>query len=209
MKKENQVTVTVNSDRVPLMAQEASNLIAVANGVNVKTDSGLGKAGDRVREWGERKKEAEKLRRELVDPLNQHVKKINGLFKTVTGPIDEAVGIVRGKMGAYVTKREDDRRKEEAAARSAEDAADEERFEDPVPVREAPVRGRGGSTTITKKVWAVEVVDITKVPAKYLLVETSAVLADIRALAADRKPEDLERAIPGIRAFQKDQVTVR
>lgn len=63
-------------------------------------------------------KKAEELRKRFVDPLNQHVKFINSMFKTVTGPLEEAENAGRAKLNTFL--REEKRKADELAAKQAQ-----------------------------------------------------------------------------------------
>ncbi|MDD4985622.1 MAG: hypothetical protein PHQ43_07525 [Dehalococcoidales bacterium] len=90
-------------------------------------------------------KDLETARKSFVAPYNDHVKKINNLFKTLTDPLVQNMDAIRGTRGKYELQLEMERRRKEAAAREEQgrlqaklDAeAREQRLEAERKVREA------------------------------------------------------------------------
>jgi hypothetical protein len=68
-----------------------------------------------------------------------------------------------------------------------------------------PVRGVYGSTASIKHFWTYEVVDITKVPMDYMMVDDDAVKRTMRVKDKSGRPRV---EIPGIRWVQKTQLAV-
>lgn len=112
-------------------------------------------------------------------------------------------------------KREQEERKRleaEEDARKAEMEEGEEYDRPAMPVAPAPVAapvassfrpttyGQTGAVSTVKKQWASELVDITQVPAEYLLLDQVKVNQAIRAGLRD---------IPGLRIFEKEILQVR
>jgi hypothetical protein len=73
-------------------------------------------AGSYIAQLKNYKKDLESERKELVDPLNAHVKKINAKFKPHATAIDSAISQINVKMTSYFRAEEQKRLKAEAAA---------------------------------------------------------------------------------------------
>lgn len=116
---------------------------------------------------------------------------------------------VKRKLAVYGYKKELQRRAEEAAARAAAaevqakiDAEASALGIEPVtiplpviPVESGPIRTESGTTSFVKK-WTYEVVDVSAIPARYMMADPTnrtAVMQDIRAGV---------REIPGLRIFE-------
>lgn len=165
---------------------------------------------NKVLHWiAEAKKQLEERRKFFVQPLNDQVKKINALFKGISEPIEKADGIIRGKVVEWRARIEEEaRKKEEELRRKAEKQRQKEveRAEAkgeipppplPIPVVEVPNTVDGVSTM---RVWTYEVEDIGKVPREFLILDSGAIMREIRQGI---------RQISGLRIYQKETVQVR
>jgi len=171
-------------------------------------------------------KAAEERRVWFVRPLNDHVKAINEFFKGLVAPLADADRTLRNKVLAY---RESERQRlaaeqarlkaeadaREAAARAAIktlgatreevkaalDSADAaiEAMEQVPPPPAPTVRTALGSTT-ARRVMDFEVIDKSKVPGDYLVIDVPTVRAAIRAGV---------REIPGLRIYEKEVLAVK
>lgn len=159
--------------------ENANNLASQADRAEVTTTEEFSNATDFVKVCQGQLKSLEDARKNLVQPLNDHVKWINDQFRPIRETIDKAKKVVSDK--AAIWKRAEDKRvREEAAeqqrladeqalkdAEAAAEAGDEERAdailevasETPAPVTTAPL-ARGaitGATGGTKTTWKGEV----------------------------------------------------
>jgi hypothetical protein len=62
-------------------------------------------------------RDLETARKSFVAPYNEHVKRINNLFKTLTDPLGQNEGIIKAERGKFEYQLELDRRRKEAEAR--------------------------------------------------------------------------------------------
>jgi len=158
-------------------------------------------------------KQLEVLRNEYLAPYREHTKDINTLFKSITDPLAEAKRITKDKQLVHFHEQERIQREAENAARlqrEADEAARRvrtqtgeviEQTEAPVYVP-PPVTGKVhadfGTSGIVKR-WKWEVIDFTTVPDKYKTTDDKPIQKVIEA-GGD---------IPGIRAWQEDDITTR
>jgi len=148
------------------------------------------------------KKELEAQRTWFVKPLNDQVKVINDRFKEFTGPVLEADRIVRDKVSGYQVEQQ--RLATEAQKKALEEARQKtEETGEVVPVvmpqePERVVRTESGKA-FTRMVWDFKVVDESKVPEQYKIVDERRIRAAVQSGI---------RQIPGCEIYQRAELTV-
>lgn len=128
-----------------------------------------------AREW---KKTIEARRKELTDPLRKKMASINDIAKELSEPLDAVIDMANGKANGYVRMLEEAKRKkdEDLKAQAALFDAEEDLYIAPM---ETVIRGQGAST-VTRVETKFRVVDISKVPMQYLMVNEAMVKRDIK-----------------------------
>ena len=155
------------------------------------------------------KKNIEERRKEYVGPLNDKVKVINNLFKTITEPLDQADQITRKKVLDYRAEQDRQRREAEAINQAKQDLARREMElkgeitvdTKPVEVPQAPakvVRGALGSAG-TAKVWKWQVEDFAKIPDQFKTTDDKKILKAVQG----------GQSIQGIKAWQEETLRVK
>jgi len=164
-------------------------------------------------------KRVEDLRKDLVTPLNNTVKKINDLFRPALDLATKVENVWKRKIGEYHT--EENRIRAQAEAKLRQDAAareiklqeqatklrekgkdaraavkEEEAANIPTPVVAEPEKPKGISYRDT---WEFEVVDEDAVPREYLFLDHKKIGAVVRATKGTLE-------IPGIRVFKTTTV---
>ncbi len=127
-----------------------------------------------AREW---KKTIEAKRKSLVEPFRKQTAVINDKAKELTDPLDRVIDVANAKANGYLRLLEDVKRKEDEKLKEAAalfDAADEIY----IPPMEKIIRG-DGAVTVTRIEKRFKVLDIKKVPTKYLLVDEAAIKKDL------------------------------
>ena len=192
----------------------AAKAIATAKAFEITEESHIEGATDVLSILKRAKTRLESARKFFVQPLNDHVKKINGIFKAFVSPIDEADVALRVKVLDWQTAERERRWKQQAAIdararreqekREAKAAAQAKPAPPPPPRRiVAPVATSSAGIvgkSATRKVWAFEVEDVAKVPLHYLRVDVVAINEAIR---------NGIREISGVRIYQKNTLQVR
>lgn len=190
-------------------------------------------AGEYIASLKKYKNDLEKDRKELVDPLNAHVKKINAKFKPHATNIDNAIATANQKMTTYFREEERKRlkleadaaeksRKEQERLQKRADAAREKGQEEkaealeqsadlvvPAPVAETATR-QTASTTIAKT-WSAQIYD------KLSLIKAIAsgkasmeyVEANMTALNQAARSQKETMNVPGVRSVSKDSVRLK
>lgn len=176
------------------------------------------------------KRDAEAHRVDLVKPLNDHVRKVNGLFTEVLGPVDEADRLVRQKMLTF--DQEERRRAAEAAARAEREQLEAEALLKEAERAEAAGRAgvaesllttavareetakvaatqavappktvaAGAGVVTVRQFWTFKAIDLGQVPREYLELNEARVRKAILAGV---------REIPGLKVFQTESLSVR
>jgi len=107
--------VTTNEDAaLDVVQQRVAEFTAQAQAVEIRNAAEANAATEILSRFAKQKKDAAAERKELVGPLNAHVKLINAKFKDAIAPLDAADQIVRSKVGTYTAEQERVRREEEA-----------------------------------------------------------------------------------------------
>lgn len=129
----------------------------------------------KAREW---KKLLDAKRKELVEPFRKQVAVINDKAKELSDPLDAVIQIANVKSNSYLRVLEDIKRKEDELLREAASMFDasEDIY---IPPMEKNIRGEG-ATMIQKTEKKFRVLDITKIPTKYLMVDEDAVKRDLK-----------------------------
>lgn len=142
-------------------------------------------------------KKLEKQRKDLVEKPGDWVKSINSLCKMWSEPLKVLELDIKRVMAAYMTQvRIEAQKKEREQQRALEEmqkAAEQKALEAELPAPAPPVvipvtpqrsnaiaRGTSGSASLRDH-WDFEIVDISQVDRKYLMVNEKAVKADITA----------------------------
>jgi len=197
------VIIRLRDETVAILAKAEATAIASTEDVSLATaDLSL---------IANLKKAVEDKRKELVVPLQEYVKTINGEIKLISDPLNEADRVMRQKVLAYKAEQEAKRIEAENLARMERELAERkaklEGTEAP-PAQPATTiyrppdltRTEAGSSTVMK-VAKWELIDKALVPEHYKIVDAAAIT---RAVKASKGMQ----AIPGIRIFFEDSLRV-
>jgi hypothetical protein len=134
--------------------------------------------------------EYETSRKEKTAPINEGLRKINEDFKRITEPLKEAQKRIENAMLEYRQKEEEKRI--EAEKLLVEETGNE--LYSVVPSVPEIIETKLGRTSFTKS-WTFEVVDLSKVSRKYLMIDEDKVK---EAIASG------EREINGLKIYEKE-----
>ena len=209
---QNTAIVRTNPDAdiaVQQLYAEAAKLLVQADAMVVATEAHVAIATDKLTLISKLKKALQEKRKEFVDPLQAYVKSINEVFKTMGEPVELADQTLRAKVSQYRQEQDRKRReiqeinrlKQEAAQRESElkgqPAEPVELVPEPSP---APTRSTTeGGTLGQRRVPKWRLLDITKVPVQYLMVDNGRVTKAVKAGIG---------SIPGIEIYYDTLVTV-
>lgn len=196
------------------MSNHATQLEQGANALQIVTEGDLQVANDMLGYIAKAKKGFEEKRKSLVKPLQDHVSRINGMFREYTDPLERADKTLRGKLLAYRQEQQRIQREEEERLRKLAEKeqkrlakqAEKNGLPTPPPivvpmVEQVPKSVQSGmAKTGFRTVWTFEVVDPAKVPDEYKVVDEKKIRAVVNAGI---------REISGVRIYPTEQVAVK
>ena len=155
------------------------------------------------------KKAMEAKRKDYLQPFQEHVQEVNNAYKTLMAPVEQADMITRQKVMAYQREQARIAAEQEEINRLRMEAAQKEAALNNGEIKEAVnlveviatpkkvvtdmgILGTSGS-------WKVEVDDITKLPAEYLIADTVKLGKVVRAGL---------HSIPGCKIWHEDSLRV-
>lgn len=207
----------------PETTRSSAALIARITALLIRDRTGADLAGAMLKELKALIDGIEAKRKEFVEPLNQHVKKINAEFRRYSAPLEEANRQLRAKVVQY---QQEERERAEQAQKEAEERARkmEEQRQKALAAKSPKARAQAEASLAKVEIEATEatqryldaapraidgvagvnrwdfvVVDAGVVPREYLEVDAVKVRKAIHAGA---------REIPGLRIFQKAGLAV-
>jgi len=198
----------------------ATIMLGLAKGTTITTQQGLDNAGTDRKAFKDYVKRVDSLRKELVDPLNATVKKINDLFRPALDTATEADKVLGQKMGVFQTEQENKVRIQEAKAREAAEkervkleeqaarleskgkgdqaqAKREEAEAVPTPVFAPPPKPKDA---YFREEWKYTVTNISLVPKEYWILDLQALARVVKAMKGTKE-------IPGIHQYP-EKITV-
>jgi hypothetical protein len=152
---------------------EMTALRTQADTLVIKSDEDYKGASDFLDLVNSKKKNADKMRKFFVEPLNHQVDNINALFMPQVKAADELVQIVKKKMAVFFNEQEEARVKEQKRLDAIRDAANKKREEEGKEVIAEPVRevampqktvATGSSKAQVRKVWTHEIEHLDQLP---------------------------------------------
>ena len=188
---------------------QVAELLAYSQARVVVCDDDAKGATDDLSMMSSLKKNIEERRKEYTSPLNDKVKSINNLFKTITEPLEQADQITRKKVLDYRAEQERQRREAEAINQAKLDIAKREMElkgeitvdTTPVVVPDVPAKVTRGAlgSACTAKVWKWEVEDFDKIPNQFKTTDDKKILKAVQA----------GQSIQGIKAWQEETLRVK
>lgn len=200
------MTLDIFSDEVPVSLEGNTlqvrnvikDMVSFASALVVDNEPAYKKITSlysQARAW---KKCVDDKRKLMTEPLRKQVASINDKAKELTDPLDGVIDLANAKATSYQRLLEQKRQEEEAKLRAAAELFDAEN-EVYVPALEKVIRGEGASA-VTKVEKRFRVVDLSKVPAKYLAIDEKKLLQDIK-LGLD--------CIDGIEIYEETTTSLR
>lgn len=188
------------------IAKDVHDIVHAARGMTVKDNAEKIIVTKHLEDLNRGLKEMDSIRLGFVQPIKAAASNIDKWFREKTAPMRKADQILRLTINTYLDA-EEARIAAETAKREKEHAAENEEATElggaPIaaPAALAPVDLKTeGSSSSAAKVLVIEIFDISRVPAEFLLLNESAVK---QAHKAGRKE------IPGLLLKMKNKLTVR
>ena len=192
-------TISLNEKRYDsLIRTTITDMVEFTKALKVDSDSSYKKITSVYRQAREWKKCIDTYRKEMTEPLRKKTAAINDKAKELTDPLDAVIDLANAKVNVYLAMLEEMKKKEDEELRlgAALFDADDELY---IPPMEKIVRG-DGAITVTKTEKQFKVIDIAKVPTKYLIVDEAAVKKDLKLGIAE---------IPGLEIFEEKTTQLR
>lgn len=222
-------TLQVVDPNESAMVAQAKSFVEAANQIVISDQPTFEAAAKYLSENKSEQKRLDAERREIVDPLNDVVKKVNAKFKPATEALVTAEGIVKRKIGAYQMEQERIRREEQARAEErarkererlearAEKAAESGSIEKAAELQDrasttvavAPVAETGKVSGIsTRMAWVGEVTNIVELCKAIGNGDLPPTLIDVKRSELNRVAATWQntREFPGLRISQKPVV---
>lgn len=199
--------------RVLALAGEAETLRSIAQSRVISSQADLVPATDDLSVIAKVKKALTEAKADYVKPIKGHLDDVNAAFAKIMIPLEEASQTNRAKLAAFYQESEK-RRKEaeeinqqkiELARREAahngtgEVTVDTTPVEVPAPVVSKVQTSMGSTSTVQVHKW--EVVDLSQVPAQYLMPNSALITQVVKASKG-------KIVIPGIKVYTEDTIRV-
>lgn len=182
-------------------AEEAISNLEIAKSFVPATQEEFEMVVSGLKEIKTKYKDIDAERKELVQPLNDTVKRINSMYRPVLTTLTNTEIVLKKTVAAYQAAKEEEHQQHLLATQAAFDADDTEAV-----VKHSEAAAESQITKVkgmsTRKVWKFEITDVSKVPAEYLMVDERKVGEVVRIQKG-------ETTIPGIRVYSEDVVAVR
>lgn len=212
----------------------ATKLIDDAGALRIFTAADLSYATDLLKSLTERGKQAEEERKRLVKPFNDGVAQINARFKSITLPLQDAVGMLKDKMLTFqraaerkaeeerqrrqreqdeIDRKERERKAAEEAQnlKEATDGEEQDRAAPPARIEEPPPPAVASSFKPSTYGQTGAISTVKKVW-KHELADISQVPAQYLLLDTVKVNQAVRagiREIPGVRIFQTEELAVK
>ncbi len=194
--------------------EEGTKLLSYATRFQIQSPDDVKRATNDLVALKDLRQRITTTRKEWLDPINQAHSQVNDAFKLIAGPVDQADEVLRGKVLKYNQEQQELERQRKEAEELRRRAAELESgitqetgelFDEPTPLPSTlptpqPAKKAyaemGSLNTRKDRVW--ELVDFSKVPDDYKMLDTTKIGKVVRAGGT----------IEGIRVFEKDTLTV-
>lgn len=173
------------------MVQESESLV-------VNSEQSYKKITSLYSQAREFKKYIEARRKSVTEPIRKQLSAINDKAKELTDPLDRVIYFSNAKANGYIQLLEQMRINQQEKLRQAADLfeASDQVY---LPEVENVVRGEGASA-VTKKEKNFRLVDLSKVPLKYLMLDEDQIKKDLK-MGIDE--------IPGLEIYEETKTTLR
>ena len=225
-------TVSVRQPNEVALTEQGKKFLDVANGIQITDAVTLQGAADYLSENKAHQKKLDGERRELVDPLNEVVKRINAKFKPITDLLLSAESIIKNKIGKYQQdqlriQREEQAKAEERARKERErlEARAEKAIEGGNVEKAAELQQRAATTVAVapaveapkvagasvRMAWAGEVTNMVELCKAIGNGELPPTLVEVKQSELNRVASTWQnnRTFPGLRITQKPVVASR
>lgn len=198
--------------QVVVITKEVEPIQAKVDGLVIKDELSSKYATDLLAFVTKAKRRLEERRKFFVGPLNEGVKNINNEFKSLTQPLEEMESSIKQKMMSYMEATRAKAREEAIAKQTAMDKVAKDNdlpAVEVVPEEVRQVKSGIGAVHTTKR-WTFKVVDETKIPREYFILDEHKISGLVRAHTKTIhgvSSNDLK--IEGIEIYQTESIAIR
>lgn len=184
----------------------------IANAIEIDSDEEEQMGIDSLADIKRFQKQVEEARKNQVDPFNKLVKRVNDIFRPIGDGLVKSESVIKDKVKNWRVKKEQIRQVEERKrletyqkqiadeqARAKVEKREAEIVLPPPAIIQTNTRGTS-STASSRKVWKFEILDESKIPRQYLIVDESKIRAAIKLGT---------REIEGVKIFEDFDISVR
>ena len=188
----------VSKKELQVLEKQVSPLVSQADGYKIDSVEAVDEASIFLKKVRDTERSIEAKRLEFTQPLNQSLRAINATFKKLKEPLFQARMLLTGKIVEWKTAESQRLEKEEARRRKIQEAHEKKGHEVKAPVVMDRPDNKIGNTQ-TRKVWTFKVVDFSKMPDEYKMLNNVAVNQALR---------DGAREIKGVKIYQEEKLSI-
>lgn len=182
----------------PAIEKAITDMVTFVQNITVDNEPAFKTVTSLYRQARDWRKIIEEKRKAATDPFRRQVSAINDKAKSLTDPLARIEEIATMKADGYQKMLEDIKAQEDTKIRQAAEILDlnEELY---LPPLEKSIRGEG-AIAYTKVEKKFRLIDISKVPAKYLKLDEAAIKQDIKLGIVE---------IPGLEIYEEKTTQLR
>jgi hypothetical protein len=188
----------ITQKEIQVLEKQVSPLVAEAGSYKIDSVESVDTASLFLKKVRDAENNLEAKRLEFTSPLNQSLRAINDTFTQLKAPLTQARVIITNRILLWKQQETERLAKEEARRRAIQEAHLKAGHEINAPVVLERPENKIGNTQ-TRKVWKWKLIDQTKVPDVYKVVNQVMVNESIRQGT---------REIPGLEIYQEEQLSI-
>lgn len=189
----------IKDKEIQTIKKESISLVEISASVKVTTEKEALNASEFVTGINNKIKSIEEMRLSFTKPLNESLGKINSTFRELSAPLANAKMVITRKIMDWRRAEQEKIEKEEARRRAIQESHAERGHEVNAPVIMQRPETKIGNVQV-RKIWKFKVVDQTKVPERFKIVDSSMVINAMR---------EGVREIAGIEIYQEEISAIR
>jgi hypothetical protein len=194
-------------EEIKVLEGQSKDLILRANALEVKDEPTSKSATDLGVTISKFLKLAEEKRKFLIQPAQETVKRVNNEFKQFTEPLTQVLDLIREKQRTYLVIQQKKKETEEKEkAEMLEDITGEEVSAGKVKTQ---IHSQAGMSYLKKR-WAFRILDKSKIPDNYKLIDEVKIRQAIRENTVTIGGKtSMNLKIEGIEFYMEDEVAFR
>ncbi len=189
--------VTIEAE-IEVKRNEARQYLALCQAYEITDQSDADRAGEIMAGLKHERNTLETKRREITDPMNAALKKVNQLFKPVVEYLDSCEKALKGSLSKFLLAQQ--AAQDEALAKVAQAPAVV--GAETLAVAHGVENIQAPATVSTRRIWRVVKIDTSRLPQEYFIPDTDRINREVRALGGDFN-------IPGVTIEPDLQITNR